>query len=146
VDPESPATPGEEVVARMIFKGELKLHIKRKSILDDNIQKACSLVIRQCADLLQTKLKQQAQWSTVTSSQAQDAVGLISLIKTVTFRFEDQEFLRLALCQSKTNLCNLGQSNMSNHEHPQRFQNPVDVATACNGQMHDQAIVDIAAK
>jgi hypothetical protein len=35
---------------------------------------------------------------------------------------------------------------MSNHGHLQRFQNLVDVATAYNGQMHDQAIVDIATK
>jgi hypothetical protein len=67
----------------MIFKGELESHIKRKSILDDNVQKACSLVIGQCTNLLQSKLKQQAQWSTV--SQEQDAVPQISLIKTITF-------------------------------------------------------------
>jgi hypothetical protein len=67
----------------MIFKGELESHIKRKSILDDDVQKACSLVIGQCTNLLQSKLKQQAQWSTV--SQEQDAVPQISLIKTITF-------------------------------------------------------------
>ena len=64
--PKSPAvadplklTPDEEV-KKLIFKGELEAFIKRKSALDDNIQKACSLVIGQCTDLLQSKLKQQA--------------------------------------------------------------------------------------
>jgi hypothetical protein len=37
----------EEEVAKMIFKGELESYVKRKSILDDNIQKAYSLVIGQ---------------------------------------------------------------------------------------------------
>ena len=32
---------------------------------------------------------------------------------------------------------------MTNHEYLQRFQNLVDVVTAYNGQLHDQAIVDI---
>jgi hypothetical protein len=33
---------------------------------------------------------------------------------------------------------------MTNHECLQRFQNLVDVAAACNSQLHDQAIVNIA--
>ena len=33
---------------------------------------------------------------------------------------------------------------MTNHEYLQRFQNPVDDTTAYNGQLHDQAIIDIA--
>jgi hypothetical protein len=33
---------------------------------------------------------------------------------------------------------------MTNHEHPaQRRQSLVDVATACNGQSHDQAIINV---
>ena len=35
----------EEDVAKMIFKGELDEFIKRKPMLDDNVQKAYSLVI-----------------------------------------------------------------------------------------------------
>jgi hypothetical protein len=73
----------------------------------------------------------------------QDAIALVSLIKTITFKFEDQKFLPLALCQSKANVCNLRQNNMSNHEHLQRFQNLVDAATSYDGQLHDQSIVDI---
>ena len=139
VDPA--ALTAAEEVAKIIFKGELDAFVKRKSALDDNIQKAYSLVIGQCTDLLQSKLKQQANWSFINTEQ--DAIGLITLIKTITFRFEDQKFLPLALYQSKANVYNLRQGNMTNHEHLQRFQNLVDVATAYNGQLHDQAIVDI---
>jgi hypothetical protein len=64
-------------------------------MLDDNIQKAYSLVLGQCTDLLQSKVKQQAQWA--ATSQDQDAIALVNLIKTITFRFEDQKFLPLAL-------------------------------------------------
>jgi hypothetical protein len=78
---------------------------KRKSLLDDNIQKTCSLVIGQCTDLIQSKLKQQAAWATISSDQ--DAIALIGLIKTITFRFEDQKFLPLALYLSKASLYNL---------------------------------------
>jgi hypothetical protein len=81
VDPKVP-TP-DEIVARMIFKGELGTFIKRKSYLNQNIQKAYALVIGQCTDLLQSKLKQQSQWTTI--SQDQDVIALLSLIKTITF-------------------------------------------------------------
>ena len=55
-----------------------------------------------------------------------------------------RKFLPLALYQAKANLYNLRQGQMSNHDYLQRFNNLVDVAITYNGQLHDQAIVDIA--
>jgi hypothetical protein len=101
VNPEA-LTP-QEHTKRMIFKGLIDSYIKRVATLDGNIQKAYHLIIGQCTNLLQSKLKQQAQWSDI--SQAQDDIALITLIKTITFKFEDQKFLPLALYQSKANLC-----------------------------------------
>jgi hypothetical protein len=141
--PDGPSP--EERVAQMIFKGKLEACIKRKWMLDDDIQKAHSLVIRQCTDLLQSKLKQQAQeWAAV--SQNQDADALIGAVETVTFKFEDQTFFPLALCQFKNNAHNLCEGNMTNQECLQRFQNLADVAPVCNGQLDDQAIVDVTTK
>jgi hypothetical protein len=139
VDPKSP-TPSESV-AEMIFKGEIDSYIKRKSLLDDNIQKTFSSVFGQCTDLIQSKLNQQAAWATISSDQ--DVIALIGLIKTITFRFEDQKFLPLALYLSKASIYNLRQGNMANHDYLQRYQNLVDVATSYNGQLQDQAIIDI---
>ena len=48
----------EEMVTNMIFKGEVNLYIKRKYMLESNIQKANYLVIEQCTDLIQSKLNQ----------------------------------------------------------------------------------------
>ena len=139
-DPIAPTVA--EQTLQLIFKGKIDVYIKRETMLQDNIQKAYSLILGQCTDLLQSKLKQQAQWAAISSSQ--DAIELIGLIKTITFKFEDQKFLPLALYQSKANLYSLRQGNMSNHDYLQRFQNLVDVATAYNGQLYDQAIIDIA--
>ena len=98
-------------------------------------------MLGQTTDLLQSKLKQQAQWATI--SMAQEPIALIELIKMITFRFEDQNFLPLALYQAKANVYSFRQGNMSNHNYLQRFNNLVDVATTYNGQLHDQAIIDI---
>ena len=136
-------TPGETML-NLIFKGEIDQLIKRRAILSDNIQKSYSLIIGQCTELLQSKLKQQTDWEAV--STAQDAIRLIALVRTITFRFEDQKFLPLALYQAKTNLYNLRQGNMTNSEYLQRFNNLCDVATSYNGQIYDQAIIDIVTK
>jgi hypothetical protein len=65
MDPDA-LPPAEEEVSKMTFRGELRSHIKHKSVLDDNIQKAHSLVIGQCTNLLQSKLKQLSAWSTMS--------------------------------------------------------------------------------
>ena len=131
----------DEKVLLLIFQGKISAYIKRDELLLDNIQKAYSLILGQCTDLLQSKMKQQTTWAAI--SAAQDAIGLIALIKSITFKFEDQKFLPLALYQAKANLYNLRQGLMSNHDYLQRFNNLVDVALTYNGQLHDQAIVDI---
>jgi hypothetical protein len=71
------STPSETAL-QMLFKGQTNARIKREALLDHNVQKACSLVIGQLTNLLQSKLKQRTQWATILS--AQDATALISLI------------------------------------------------------------------
>ena len=59
----------EDKVKEMMFKGVISAYIKRTTILDDNIQKAFSLILGQCTDLLQSKLKQQADWQLASIDQ-----------------------------------------------------------------------------
>jgi len=117
VDPLVPTVP--EQLLLMIFKGEVDAWIKRRAILDDNIQKAYSLILGQCTDLLQSKLKQQSQW--LQTCLDQDAIALLAMIKAITFKFEDQKFLPLALHQAKCSLYAFRQGNMSCHEYLQKF-------------------------
>jgi len=72
-------------------------------------------------------------------------ITLLAMIKAITFKFEDQKFLPLALHQAKMSLYAFRQGSMSCHEYLQKlgFQNLVDVAVAYNGQIHDYAILDI---
>ena len=113
------APTATEKVQLLIFQGKISAYIKRDELLEDNIQKAYSLILGQCTDLLQSKMKQQTSWAVI--SAAQDAIELIKLIKSITFKFEDQKFLPLALYQAKANLYNLRQGTMSNHDYLQRF-------------------------
>ena len=138
VDPDN-MTPDEKTLSRLHEK-RLDAIIKREFLLDANIQRLYSLVIGQCTDLLQTKLKQQTTWSTVET--AQDGIALLILIKNVVHRFEDQKFLPLALYHAKLNLYAFRQGNLSNDEYLRKFNNLVDVAVSYDGQLHDNAIRD----
>ena len=50
----------------------------------------------------------------------------------------------LALHQAKANFYNTRQGSLSNTEYLEKFNNVVDIATAYNGQLHEQEITDIA--
>jgi hypothetical protein len=42
----------------LIFKGQINAYIKREAIMHENMQKAYSLSLGQCIELLKAKLKQ----------------------------------------------------------------------------------------
>ena len=48
------------------------------------MQKAYSLVLGQCTELLQSKLKQHADWEQVLIDQ--DVLALLRMIKTITYK------------------------------------------------------------
>ena len=52
-------------VKRMILTKKVDAYVKRDSILDENIQKAYSLMLGQCTELLKSKLKTTIDWTTV---------------------------------------------------------------------------------
>ena len=116
--------------------------MNRISTLDENVQKSYSLVLGQCTDLLNSKLKQSNEWH--VTSTTYDLLILIRIIRTITFKFDEQKYLPLALHQAKANFYNIRQGNLSNAEYLEKFNNVVDIMTAYNGQLHDQAITDIA--
>jgi hypothetical protein len=65
----------------------LNVLIKQMNILDANLQKAYTLVLRQCTELLQSKLKQHPNWSTLQVDQ--DILALLKVIKGITYKLED---------------------------------------------------------
>jgi hypothetical protein len=78
--------------------------------LQENIQKAYSLVLGQCTELLRAKLKQSSEWAEVSSTF--DVLGLIRLIKSIVFKFDDQKSLPVSLHQVKQNFYSLRQATV----------------------------------
>jgi hypothetical protein len=54
----------------LIFKGRIGEYIKRQATLQENMQKAYSLVLGQCTELLRAKLKQSNDRTSGSSTEA----------------------------------------------------------------------------
>ena len=99
--PQNAGVPmAAEQLDQWLFDKRLSTLIKCKTILKANIQSLYSLVLGQCMDLIQTKLKQQTTWANVCNNQ--DGIALLVLIKMVIHRFEDQKFFTIGFVQCQT--------------------------------------------
>ena len=68
---------------------------------------------------------------------------LIRIIRTITFKCDEQKYLPLALHQAKAKFYNIRQGSLSNAEYLANFNHVLDITTAYNRQLHDQTITDI---
>ena len=117
--PPEPTVPDDaedlSTAQKLIFKGQISEYIKREATLQQNMQRAYSLILGQCTELLRAKLKQSNDWALV--SAAFDVLGLIRLIKSIVFKFDDQKFLPVSLHQAKQNFYSFRQATMTNTEY-----------------------------
>ena len=86
-------------LVKMIFNKKIDIYFKHDGILDENLQKAYSLIHDKCTDLLKNKLKTSANWETVSSQY--DMLALLEAIKTTIYKFEDQKYLPLSIHRAK---------------------------------------------
>ena len=93
----TPAADPMPLLESRIFDKEIDMYMKRRSTLDENVQNCYSLVLGQCTDLLKSKLKQSHEWH--AASTTYDVLILIRVIITITFKFNEQKYLSLALHQ-----------------------------------------------
>ena len=115
--------------------------VKREGTLDDNVQHLYSLVLGQCIDLLQTKLKQQTNWKRV--SDEQNGIALLTMIKKVVHKFEDQKFVPLAHYNAKAAIYAFCQGNLTKNEYLKKFNNLVDLICSYQGKLYDKPLLDI---
>ena len=99
---------------KMILNIKINIYDKRDGILDENLQKAYSLIHGQCTELLKSNLKTSANWETVSSQY--NMLGLLEAIMTIIYRFKDQKYLPLSLYHAKMNFYAFRQGNLSNPE------------------------------
>ena len=120
---------------RKVYDNEIIAMVKRKNTLKSNIQKVSSLVLGQCTELMKDKLKASSKWEDIQSTQ--NALELLSEIKAITYKFEEQKYLPLSIHNAKATFYSFRQGNLSNSDYFQRFKNYTDIATFFDGNLHN---------
>ena len=127
-----------------IFKQEINQYVRRKSTLQTNMQKAYSLVLGQCTELMKSKLKGDPDWDIIKTDL--DVLKLLVEIKTISFRFEDQKYQVLEIHNSKSNFYSFRQNDYPNSTYLTKFRNLADIASSLGGHLQDEAILVMAVK
>ena len=113
-------------LTRTIAAKKIDLYVKRDGILNENLQKAYSLIFSQFTKLIKSKLKPKVNWDAMSSTY--DMFILLEAIKKIIYRFKDQNYLPLSLHNSKTNFYNFRQGTMTNPDYLNKFMNLTEMA------------------
>ena len=89
---------------RTISTKKIDLYVKRDGIIDENLQKAYSIIFGQCTEIIKSKLKSSVNWDAM--SYTYNMFALLEAIKTIIYKFKDQKYLPLYLHNAKTNFYN----------------------------------------
>ena len=100
---------------RTIAAKKIDLYINRDGILDENLQKAYSLIFGQCTEILKSKFKSSVNWDAMSSTY--DMFELLEAIKKIIYRIEDKKYLPLSLHNAKINFYNFRQGTMTNPDY-----------------------------
>jgi hypothetical protein len=97
-EPTDPPATATHTQVR-IWEKQVNEHVKRGTMLSENLKTAYSLIYRQCSDAMRAKLELRPNH--VTIENACDAIGLLENIRTVMFQFQSQQYSALALHEAK---------------------------------------------
>ena len=111
--PIAPSNTNDEL-DKMILTKKVNSYVRRDRILDENIQKGYSLVIGQCNELINSKLKTTPNWD-ITPTEL-ELLGLIASIKSVICKFEDQRHLPISLHYARIKFYSFRRHHLSNTE------------------------------
>jgi len=117
---------------------------ERDAQLVKNGGQAFSLVLEQCTQPLQDKMKQDAEWNVMSTSY--DPLKLHRLIeKTMLAQMEDQCPFA-TVCEQEQGFCSFRQELLSNPQCCERFNTKVDVASAIGTTRQCQVSLEFVAQ
>ena len=127
-----------------VFKEEINTFVKSKEILAENIQKAYSLVLGQCTEIMVNKLKMSLSWEKIKVDQ--NVIQLLLEIKNIIYKFDDQKYQVLSIHKAKSSFYAFRQGELTNAQYLQKFRNLTDISTSFGGNMHDSELSYLVSK
>jgi len=98
---------------KCVWKLEAKEAIQDKKEVKMLVKKLHALVLGQCMELLASRVTQHQDWATVNRDM--DGIGLLKIIKSICYNFEDQKYVPQSIHEASNRFFNLKQAK---HELP----------------------------
>jgi hypothetical protein len=143
VAPTAPAAPnpGDQIAFEM-WKLDIKEHRVKEQEYSDFRAGLYNVVFGQCTEALQDKLKSHTDFP----NAYQDGIALLTIIKTITYTFEERRKLADALCDIKEMFYTFKQGkNMSLQRYHELFLHQVEVMDEVGITIPDESLVEAVA-
>ena len=108
------------------YSNECQNHSRRISTLETHQGQAYSLILGQCTQLLQDKMKQDASWTTVSASY--NPLMLYRLIKWVVLKQIEDQYPFAPVYEQSLAMLNTKQGGLSNTQWYKHFNTRHDIA------------------
>ncbi len=126
------------------YSKECRNHSRRISTLETHRGQAYSLILGQCTQLLQDKMKQDAPWTTVSASY--NPLELYRLIKQVVLKQTEDQYLFVAVHKQSLAVLNTKQGSLSNTQWYKRFKTRHDVARSVGVELGHKVLWEYCAQ
>jgi hypothetical protein len=126
------------------YSNERQNHSRRISTLETHRGQAYSLILGQCTQLLQDKMKQDASWTTVSAYY--DPLELYRLIKWVVLKQTKDQYPFTAVHEQSLAVLNTKQGGLSNTQWYEHFNMQHDVARSIGVELGHKVLWEYCAQ
>jgi hypothetical protein len=126
------------------YSNKCRNHSRRISTLETHQGQAYSLILGQCTQLLQDKMKQDASWTTVSASY--DPLELYRLIERVILKQIEDQYPFAAVHKQSLAVLNTKQGGLSNAQWYKHFNTQQDVAHSVGVELRHEVIWEYCAQ
>jgi hypothetical protein len=123
---------------------EWRTYRERSAQLVKNRGQAFSLILGQCTQLLQDKMKQDTDWITVSTSY--DPLTLYRLIEKTTLAQTEDQYPFATVYEQETAFYLFQQNSLTNPQWYERFNTKIDVGAAIGVTRQHKALLEYVAK
>ena len=124
------ADPGKPTeIEKLLLTEEVKIHIKKKSSLEENNRKLFSVVKGQCTDAMLARIEGHDNYA--SSKNDRDGLALLAIVKSISYAYQHKEYVPLALHKTMHRFYNFKQKkDQTVTQYKEAFTNNVDVIEA----------------
>ena len=129
---------------RIDYSNECRNHSRRVATLETHRGQAYPLILGQCTQLLQDKMKQDASWSSVSVSY--DPLELYKLIERTILKQTEDQYPFAAIHEQSLAVLNTKQGGLTNTQWYERFNTRYDVARSVGVEFGYKALWEYCAQ